>query len=218
MAGEALARLGSLRPSVVAGVLLSHAALLFAVYRGGVPFLMLQLLLGAELVLVHLFSALYFRRWRRHAIDLGRSLVLVIILLLLQTVAWIALSGSGGDPLARILLGIDASSLGWSIAWVAFHLALAAMQAALAAEPKLAWVRSAASDAAASSLAMLTMALLAVLGALFLSPLSEDPMQASFALCVLTVLVRMLLALLTSSFTDAEYREVAADPWAESGQ
>lgn len=212
MAREALERLKTLRAPQVLAVVGTHLAMIAMVAWGGYTYLMLHVLLALELVLVNVFTAAFYRRWKQHLLDVVRSSFLMALLLVLLFAGWMLLVDGPGPALEFGFPAAGAATLGWASAYVAAHVALTAVQCGFAPEPRLAWLRAVSADGAASVLSAVAMVFLTIIAGMLLGG-EMSPGFLATALAITTIVVRLPIVLLASTITDAEQREAARDPW-----
>jgi hypothetical protein len=218
-----LALLRSLPPRTVAMVVVSHLMLLAGTLWGGMPYLVLQLLLAVELLAVNLASISLYpaRGLRKHVGDVLKTMagLLVIMFFVIVTFGVAKAEGGGDYPLSAALASlqeVDPATLGWAFAYVVVHIGISLGQAFASSEPRLAWARSTLSDGGTTLVAMFLMIFVTVIVAVPLLTLLARvglAVDVDQLLACLMVALRCAVALVTATISEREMKTMAANPY-----
>lgn len=221
---QAIAAVLALPRSVVLPHLATHALLLFGCLRGGIPYVMLQLLLALELLLVAAIAIPLYpeRGLRKHALDLLKmSAGLAFVLFFLGMSYAVVAAREGGEPLATARAALAASGVGtfaWALAYLVLHMAVSYWQARRSADPRGWWARENLSVGGATFVAMFLMVFvsffiaLPLAGALDWIGLAADP---DALLSSLMVMLRFLLVLVVGTMSSTEMDAMARNPYVD---
>lgn len=206
----------------VAQLAFSHAVLLAGCVWGGLPYVVLQALVAAEVILLDLATiALYPERgFGKHLWDLVKLCAGLAFVMFFIVVSYaVAAHGENRNPLLVVfdeLRDLDVRGLAWIVAYAAGQLAIALWRAWHSSTPRTTWTRDNIGTGAASFLAMFFM--------VFVAFFVAQPVLIGFAkigiaidanalLASLMVVVRFLLMLLVATFSATQIEEIARDPY-----
>lgn len=211
-----------LPPRRIGAVALAHLALLAATLWGGLPYVVLQVLLAVELLLLSIASIPLYpeRGWRTHLLDTVKLAAgLAFVLFFVAVTYGIAVEGDSGEPIAAVraaLLDTTRSEVSWAIAYLVIHVAVALAVAWSSPQPRLVWAKSQLAEAAATFVALFLI--------VFVAAFAGRPLVAGLAalgvavdadrlLAGLMVMLRFLLSLVVATISDTEMEALAADPY-----
>lgn len=217
--------LRSLPPRTVLMVVGTHLLLLAGILWGGLPYLALQVLLAAELVVINLASvALYRERGlRKHVGDLLKTIagMVFILFFVLVTYGVARVEGGGSEdyplPVALAsLAAIDTGALAWAFGYMVLHLSASLWLAFSSPDPRLAWAKSTLSEGGTTFVGMFLMIFVAIFVA---TPFAAALVRLGFAvdidilLACLMVALRTVLALVMATVSERETAAMAANPF-----
>ena len=207
----------------VAQLALAHAVLLAGCVWGGLPYVVLQALVAAEVILLDLATiALYPERgFVKHLWDLVKLCAgLVFVMFFIIASYAVAAHGEDKNPLFEVfheLRDLDVPAVIALVAYAAAQLAIALWHAWHSSDPRTTWARDNIGAGAASFLAMFFMVFVAFFVAqpiLICFATIGVAIDANTLLATLMVIVRFLLALVVATFGQAQFEEIAHDPYA----
>jgi hypothetical protein len=215
MPEDVLARLRTLDARSVAGIVVSHSVLLAVVLWGGLTYVVLQVLVVVEMVLLNIVSIAVLRRRRlgAHLRDIVRSTLGGIVLIGLILVGWTVMLDEAvatSDPVAGMASDLDPRGFAWAAGYVFAHLFVSAVLAVRSADPPATWIRETAASTAASMLALVAMVFVGF-AAIFFVPdawLRAGTAALGLAFSLLTVAMRFVFSLLTATFSSTEVAEI----------
>ncbi|MEO6690413.1 MAG: hypothetical protein ABIS07_11845 [Dokdonella sp.] len=221
---KAIEALRLVSPRVAAQLALSYGVLLAGCLWGGLPYVVLQALLAAELILLTIATIPFYpeRGPLTHLFDLLKlSGGLMFVLFFLVVSYGVASEGGNGNALAIGVKGLretPPSAIGWALAYVVIQLAISLWQAWHSANPRGAWARSTLGQGGATFVSMFLMVFVGfflarpiVLGFSML----HVPVDANVVLATLMVIVRYLMALVLSTISESEVDQIAAHPYVD---
>lgn len=212
-----------LSPRQIGAVALGHLALLGATLWGGLPYVVLQLLLAVELLLLSIASIPLYpeRGWLKHALDtLKLAAGLTFVLFFVLVTYGVAVEGDSGDAgLAAwqaLLRGTARSELLWALFYVVVHIVVALALALSSERPRVTWAKNQLAEGAATFVALFLMVFVAAfIGAPLVAGLATlgIAVDVDVLLATLMVVLRFLLALVVATFSDSEMEAMAANPY-----
>lgn len=206
----------------LAAVALAHSVLLGVALLGGLPYLITQAVLAAELVLLNLATiALYPERGvGKHVVDMLKSIfALGFVYFFILVTYGVASSPGRGNPLVIAWQSLDDAGikdLVLSVFYVAVSLGIALWQVLRLPDPKQAWASRRLLEGAVTLLAMIFMILIAVsLGAPLVSMFNNFgfAVDANTILVTLMVITRFVFALVAATMPASELKSIAASPY-----
>ena len=204
-------------------LVLSHLTLLVGCLWGGLPYVVLQALLSAELILLCLASiALYPERGvAKHVWDMVKLCGMLAFVMLFVLITYGAVAEPDNpQPLsvaAQVFRAIDAGTVYWAFTYAGAHIALALWSAWQSSEPRLIWARENLGTGAVNWLAMVVMIMVAIFIAkpvLNVFASIGIAIDADVLLASLMVLVRFLLSLVLATLSETDLKDVANQPYA----
>lgn len=211
-------------PALGLQVVLAHALLLSGAVFGGVPYVVMQCLLGAELLLINVATVPMYpqRALLRHAADILKSAALLVFVLFFLLVAYGVVAAEVGratPPLELTLgslRGVDASDAGWALAYLLARVGFTAWQARRSRDPRGTWARQSLAFGGSTLIAMFFMVFVSffigipLVKALALLGVHADP---DAVLGSLMVGVRCFTALVSTTISEREMDAIARDPY-----
>lgn len=213
-------------PALGLQVVAAHAVLLVGALFGGLPYVIVQCLLGAELLLINLATIpLYPQRpLRRHLVDLLKSAGLLVFVLFFLLVAYgvvAAEAGRPGQPLelvSGVLRHVGTGDLGWALVYVLARVGFTAWQARRSRDPRGTWTRQSLAFGGSTLVAMLFMVFVSFFAGMPLVKLLSSAgirVDVDALLAGLMVCVRCLTALVATTISDGEMDSIAHDPYVD---
>lgn len=208
----------------IAQLAFSHAVLLAGCLWGGLPYVVLQALIAAEVILLSLATiALYPERgFAKHLWDLVKLCAgLTFVMFFIAASYAVAAHAEDSNPLLvvlRELRDLDVGAVVSILAYAAVQLLISLWRAWHSSDPRTTWTRDNIGSGAVSFLAMFFM--------VFVAFFVAQPILIGFArigvmidantlLASLMVVVRFLLALVVATFSESEFKEIANNPYAQ---
>jgi hypothetical protein len=216
--------LRQVKPRDAAQLGAAHLLLAVGSLSGGLPYLVLQGLLGTELLLTNATTAVLYpqRGLLRHGWDLLKLAGVLVFVLFFLTVTYGVAAGRHGEaalPLALdSLRDVDPLAIAWAAAYIAGSLGVGLWQALRSTDPRLAWTKSQLGRGGATFVAMFFMVFVAIFAGrplLGFARAAGVPLDTDALLGVLMVAVRYVTALIVSTFSEADWKELAAEPYAD---
>ncbi|HVF35315.1 MAG TPA: hypothetical protein VND91_08325 [Candidatus Saccharimonadia bacterium] len=216
-------RLRNLSRATVASVAASHVVLLAAVLWGELPYLALQALLAAEIVVIGVATIPLYRgrSLGSHVRDTLSLTGVALFLLLFLALTYGTVSGQrDGNALAfsvDALASVDAKGYALGIGYVLVHALVALQVARASADPQRAWVNGMIADGTATLMAMFLMVFVGLLlGSVIVEGFSRlgAGVDAGAVLGILMVGVRFLVALVVAAMPSESIDAIAANPYA----
>ena len=203
---------------------ISHLALLAACLWGGFPYIVLQTLLAAELILISLASiGLYPERgFAKHFWDMVKLCSMLAFVMVFVVISYgVVEEPDNPQPLSaavHVYRDMDAATAVWALAYAGIQISIALWRVRHSSEPRLTWARENLGMGAVNFLAMIVMIVVA--------PVLAQPVLRGFAsigividldilLASLMVVVRFLFALVLATFSESEFKDIASNPYAE---
>ncbi|MEO5560037.1 MAG: hypothetical protein ABIO49_09295 [Dokdonella sp.] len=224
---KAIETLRLVSPHAAAQLALSYIVLLVGCLLGHLPYVALQALLGAELILLTLATIPFYpeRGLLTHLFDLLKlSGGLIFVLFFLVISYGVASEGDNGNALAIGLKGLretPPSAIGWALAYVVIQLAVSLWQAWHSENPRGAWARSNLAQGGATFVSMFFMVFVGFLvGRPIIMGFSMlgIAVDANGVLSTLMVIVRYFMALVLSTMSASEMDTIAAHPYVDSAR
>ena len=211
-------------PALGMQVIAAHLLLVVGVLFGGLPYVIVQCLLGAELLLINLATIPLYpqRSLRRHVGDILKSTGLLAFVLFFLLVAYgvvAAAAGRSGYPLERVagvLRHVGAGDLGWALAYLFVRVGFTAWQARESRDPRGTWTRQSLAFGGSTLVAMLLMVFVSFFAGM---PLAKGLASAGVHVDVdalltgLMACVRCFTALVATTIPDGELDSIARDPY-----
>ncbi len=214
-------------PAIGLQVVLAHALLLVGALFGGLPYVVVQGLLGAELLLINIATIPFYPQrgaWR-HATDTLKSAGLLLFVLFFLFVGYGVVAAEAGRPGAPLehtiagLRGIGAADLGWALAYLLARVGFTSMQARRSRDPRGTWTRQSLAFGGSTLVAMLLM--------VFVTFFVGVPVvtvcgwigwhvDADVLLGALMIGVRCCIALVASTMPASEMDEIARNPYVDA--
>ena len=218
-----LHEVAQLPPRTIAGVAAAHAVLLVGAVWGGLPYVLLQALLAAEIVLLNIASVPLYpeRGWGKHVADVLKvSAGMLFVMFFLFVTYGVAAEGAEGYALeiawrdAQVFHGTAAL---WSIGYIVVHLAFALQQALGSADPRGSWTKNVLAEGGVTFVAMFLMVFVAIfVGAPLVKGLAMVGIgvDANLVLATLMVLLRFVLSLVGATISQQELAAISRNPYA----
>lgn len=211
----------ALSPRTIAEMAGVHAVLLVGMLWGDVPYVWMQALLAIELIVLSLATVVLYpgRGVVKHVWDMVKlSGTLAFLVYLIVVTYGNARGGPGGAFEAGVQASqkLDASTLGWLIAYTIVHVGIALAQALRSPNPKLAWTKSTLTGGTVTVFAMILMIVVAgFLGESLRTHLASSriPLVVDEALGALMVLARFAFSLIVATLSKADLDDIAANPY-----
>ncbi len=221
---QLLAEIRALPPRTVAAVAAGHVVLLAGILWGGLHYVLLQVLLAAELVVLNVATMTFYRErgLRKHVWDTLKMIGgLAFVLIFVVVTYGVAAEGDSGNALAagiRGLAGFRGAAAWWALFYVAIHIAIALWLALAAPDPRRAWAQSMLMEGGTTFVAMFLMVFVAIfVGAPLVAGLRIIGLavDAGTVLATLMVALRFVLALVVATMPPHERDAIAADPYVD---
>jgi len=219
---QTIAAVLALPRSVVLSHLASHALLLAGCLVGGIPYVMLQILLAVEALLISAASMfLYSERglWR-HLFDLLKlSVALAFVMIFLLASYAVVTAGEGAEPLVALRSMFDTrSALTWGVAYLAMQVTASYLLARRSTDPRLFWARENLVIGGATFVAMFLMVFLTFFLAVPLVAILASAgcgISPDALLSLLMVALRFLLVLVANTISSEEMVAMARNPYVD---
>jgi hypothetical protein len=212
-------------PRTAEQVAMAHAMLWVSSVYGGLPYVVLQTLLAAELILMTIATMPLYpeRRVLTHLFDLIKLSALLAFLLLFIFISYAVVStGESREPLGIVVqqfASLSWRNVGWALAYIVVSLALSMWQALHSAKPRVTWAATNLSAGGSTFVAMLFM--------VFVGFFVAHPLAAALAflgiavnpdalLASLMVLLRLFTALVMSTVSSSEIESMANNPYVDN--
>ncbi|MEO7323996.1 MAG: hypothetical protein ABIW82_04130 [Dokdonella sp.] len=221
---KAIETLRLVSPRAAAQLALSYIVLLVGCLLGRFPYVVLQALLAAELVLLTLATIPFYpeRGILTHLFDLLKLTGCLAFVLFFLVISYgVASEGDNGNALAAGVRGLrdtPPSAMGWALAYFAVQLAVSLWQAWHSQNPRAAWARSNLGQGGATFVSMF---LMVFVGFFFARPIVMGfsmlgiAVDANIVLATLMVIVRYFMALVLSTMSASEVDQIAANPYVD---
>lgn len=206
-------------------ITLSHAVLLAGCLWGGLPYVVLQALVAAEVILVSLASTFLYpeRGFAKHLRDLAKLCAgLLVLMFFVVATAAVVTHANDSNPLLLELQEFRDIKLGAVISivvYVVVHLVISLVQARRSSNPRMTWLRDNVGVGATGILAMVFMVFIAFLVA---KPIltgfasSGVIIDANVLLASLMVVVRFCGALIIATFSESTLNNLAENPYEQA--
>jgi hypothetical protein len=222
-----IATLRQVPPQAALQLGISHALLLASAVWGAIPYVVLQTMLAAELLLINIVTIpLYPERGvLRHLGDVVKMMFALAFVLFFIVISYGVVArqaGVQGEPLQIALgafAGLGFNDAMWGISYVLVRLSISMWQARRTPDPRTAW--------ASDNLLFGGSTFVAMFFIVFVAFFVAQPLMAGLAmigvdanvdvvLSTLMVIVRYGTALIASTFSKTGVEEIARQPYADS--
>ena len=220
-----LESLRAVSPRAALSVGIAHAFMLIGCLWGGLPYVFLQALLVAELILVSLATIpLYPERslWK-HILDIVKlSAGLVFVLFFVVVTYGIVSEGDSGNALAAGLgqfQQVDLSDVLWAAGYLVVHVGISVAQALGSADPRGTWAKNNLAEGGATFVSMFLIVFVAFFVAVPIVTGGEMvgvAVDADALLAGLMVVVRFFMVLVVTTISAAEMDAMASNPYVDS--
>lgn len=225
MGNKLIKALREVSPRTAARIAISHVVLLIGSIWGGLPYIFLQLLLVAELVLLTLATIPLYpgRSILTHALDMLKLCAgLAFVFFFILVGYGVARGGSQASMIAGLvdLRDIGISDAAWALGYLILSLAISMNSALRSANPRKTWAKSKLADGATTFLALFFMVFVTFfIGKPILSGLASIGLKidVDVLLSTLMVIVRYILSLVMSTISDSEMETISRNPYLEGG-
>ena len=210
-------------PQTALRVGISHGFLLIAAILGSIPFVVVQTLLVAELILVSLATIPFYpeRGVMRHVLDMLKLSGTSVFVLFFAVVSYgVASEGDSGNALEfglRAYTRLDLGDILWALAYLVLHVAISLRTALTSPDPRETWAKNKLAEGGATFLALFFMVFVAFLvGRPIIVGLATFGLHIDVdaLLSGLMVLVRYVLMLIVSLISDSEMNSISRNPYA----
>ncbi len=225
MGNNLIKALRGVSPRTAMRTAISHVFLLIGTIWGGLPYVFLQLLLVAELVLLTLATIPLYpgRGVLTHALDMLKLCAgLAFVFFFILVGYGVARGGNQHSMVAGLIelrdVGIRDSA--WAVGYLVLSLAVSMHTALHSANPRKTWAKSKLAEGATTFLALFFMVFVTFfIGKPILSGLELEGLKIDVGvlLSTLMVIVRYVLSLVMSTISDLDMDAISRDPYLKGG-